>query len=210
VGEGDAAEGSTSERTAGLRKRSSTASACGSTEQRNSALHGIVATRSNPSAGDFQKDPGPVLARARLGYGARTRGVRQSGTMGSGRAAGRWRGKQRRARGKGKEGTDVRGRPGSEGGNRGGGRAHVAAVHVRRKERWLGLGRGDAAAQGKKREERRGLRGEGELGHRGPCGSEERKGPRERGRKREGFWAGRCFSFLSFSFSFLPSTIQTI
>jgi hypothetical protein len=57
TGEVAAAEGKR-EGVAGLRKRDATASACGSTEQQNSAPHRIIAARSNPSAGGFQKDPG--------------------------------------------------------------------------------------------------------------------------------------------------------
>jgi hypothetical protein len=75
------------------------------------------------------------------------------------------------------------------------------AAHAGEEGRSEELGLGETLRpRGKKREERRWLRGEGELGRRGPCGSEERKGPRERGK-----WAGlrEMAGFFPPSFLFL-------
>jgi hypothetical protein len=122
---------------------------------------------------------------------------------GSGRAAerghGQWpsgrpaKGKQRRARGKGKEGADVRGRPGSEGEG----------------ESWL-LGFGKEFGPGKREERRSPQEREKDLGQRWPTRVEEgeRRPEREKGRGVLG-WA-RCSPFFSFLLSFFFSTLKPL
>jgi hypothetical protein len=123
--------------------------------------------------------------------------MRWRGATSSGQEDGPAGTKQRRPRG-GEETPDRWDRSGS---GRKEGERPWAAAHVRGRLARAGPGR--RCGPGEKREERRGLRGKGELGRRGPCGSEERKGPRGKegraalGRAKEER-AGRLLDFFPF------------